>query len=48
MAKVLVIRTSSFGDVAILVPVIFSVAAKYPQDRFSVMTRKAFALYSKT
>lgn len=43
MAKVLVIRTSSFGDVAILVPVIFSVAAKYPQDRFSVMTRKAFA-----
>lgn len=43
MAKVLVIRTSSFGDVAMLVPVIFSVAAKYPQDRFSVMTRKAFA-----
>jgi ADP-heptose:LPS heptosyltransferase len=26
-----------------LVPVIYSVAAKYPQDRFSVMTRKAFA-----
>jgi len=43
MAKVLVIRLSSFGDVAMLVPVIFSVAAKYPQDRFSVMTRKAFA-----
>ncbi len=43
MAKVLVIRTSSFGDVAMLVPVISSVAAKYPQDRFSVMTRKAFA-----
>jgi len=43
MAKVLVIRISSFGDVAMLVPVIFSVAAKYPQDRFSVMTRKAFA-----
>lgn len=42
MAKVLVIRISSFGDVAMLVPVIFSVAAKYPQDRFSVMTRKAF------
>ena len=37
------IRTSSFGDVAMLVPVISSVAAKYPQDRFSVMTRKAFA-----
>ncbi|MDR0824517.1 MAG: glycosyltransferase family 9 protein [Prevotella sp.] len=43
MAKVLVIRISSFGDVAMLVPVIFSVAAGYPQDRFSVMTRKAFA-----
>ncbi|WP_108821495.1 glycosyltransferase family 9 protein [Dysgonomonas sp. Marseille-P4361] len=43
MSKVLVIRLSSFGDVAMLVPVIFSVAAKYPQDRFSVMTRKAFA-----
>lgn len=43
MAKVLVIRMSSFGDVAMLVPVIYSVAAKYPQDRFSVMTRKAFA-----
>lgn len=42
MAKVLVIRLSSFGDVAMLVPVISSVAAKYPQDRFSVMTRKAF------
>lgn len=43
MSKVLVIRLSSFGDVAMLVPVVFSVAAKYPQDRFSVMTRKAFA-----
>ncbi|MDR2954563.1 MAG: glycosyltransferase family 9 protein [Prevotella sp.] len=43
MAKVLVIRASSFGDVAMLVPVIFSVAAKYPQDRFTVMTRKAFS-----
>ncbi|MBK5720779.1 glycosyltransferase family 9 protein [Dysgonomonas sp. Marseille-P4677] len=43
MSKVLVIRISSFGDVAMLVPVIYSVAAKYPQDRFSVMTRKAFA-----
>lgn len=43
MSKVLVIRTSSFGDVAMLVPVVYSVAAKYPQDRFSVMTRKAFA-----
>lgn len=43
MAKVLVIRTSSLGDVAMLVPVLYSVAMKYPQDRFSIMTRKAFA-----
>lgn len=43
MAKILITRTSSFGDVAMLVPVIFSVAAKYPQDRFIVLTRKAFA-----
>lgn len=43
MAKVLVIRTSSLGDVALLVPVIASVASQYPQDRFVVATRKAFA-----
>lgn len=43
MAKVLVIRTSSLGDVAMLVPVIVSVATKYPQSRFTVMTRAAFA-----
>lgn len=42
MAKVLVIRLSALGDVAMLVPVISSVAAKYPQDRFFVMTRVAF------
>lgn len=43
MAKVLITRTSSFGDVAMLVPVIFSVAARYPQDRFTILTRKAFS-----
>lgn len=43
MARVLVTRLSSFGDVAMLVPVVFSVAARYPQDRFIVLTRKAFA-----
>lgn len=43
MARVLITRLSSFGDVALLVPVIFSVAARYPQDRFVVLTRKAFA-----
>lgn len=43
MARVLITRLSSFGDVAMLVPVVFSVAARYPQDRFIVLTRKAFA-----
>ncbi len=43
MARILITRISSFGDVAMLVPVIFSVAAKHPQDRFIVLTRKAFA-----
>ncbi|MDU1891014.1 MAG: glycosyltransferase family 9 protein [Dysgonomonas sp.] len=43
MSKVLIIRLSSFGDVALLVPAVYSVAAKYPQDRFTVMTRKAFS-----
>lgn len=42
MARVLITRISSFGDVAMLVPVISSVAARYPQDRFVVLTRKAF------
>ncbi len=42
MARVLIMRLSSFGDVAMLVPVVYSVAARYPQDRFYVMTRRAF------
>lgn len=43
MSKVLIIRLSSFGDVAMLVPVVQSVAAHYPQVHFSVLTRSAFA-----
>lgn len=43
MAKVLVIRASALGDVALLVPVIVSVASQYPQDRFVVATRNSFA-----
>jgi ADP-heptose:LPS heptosyltransferase len=43
MARVLIVRISSFGDVAMLVPAVYSVAAKYPQDRFVVLTRKAFS-----
>lgn len=43
MPKVLVIRLSSFGDVAMLVPAVYSVAARYPQTKFHVLTRSAFA-----
>lgn len=42
MSNVLVIRLSSFGDVAMLVPAVYSVAARYPQVKFSVLTRTAF------
>lgn len=42
MPKVLVIRLSSLGDVAMLVPAVYSVAARYPHDKFTVMTRVAF------
>ncbi len=43
MAKVLLTRLSAFGDVAMLVPVVWSVARAYPQDEFVVLTRSAFA-----
>lgn len=43
MSKVLIIRFSAFGDVAMLVPVLASVAKSYPQDEFVVLTRKIFA-----
>lgn len=42
MPRILITRLSSFGDVAMLVPAVYSVAARYPQDRFIVLTRKAF------
>ncbi|GAB6011004.1 glycosyltransferase family 9 protein [Viscerimonas tarda] len=43
MSRVLIVRVSSFGDVAMLIPAVYSVAARYPHDRFVVLTRKAFA-----
>ncbi len=43
MARILIVRLSSFGDVAMLVPVVYSAAANNPQDRFVVLTRKAFS-----
>lgn len=42
MANVLVTRFSSFGDVAMVVPVIASVAKDYPDDDFYVLTKKVY------
>lgn len=39
MAKVLIIRLSAIGDVAITIPVIYSVATANPQDSFTVLTQ---------
>ena len=42
MATTLVIRLSSLGDVAIAVPVLYSVAKKYPDDHFLLLTQSAW------
>ena len=42
MANILVMRFSAFGDVAMLVPVVFSTAKAYPDDIFYVLTNKSF------
>lgn len=39
MAKILVIRLSAIGDVAMTVPVIYSAAKANPQDSFTVLTQ---------
>ena len=40
MTITLVIRLSSLGDVAILIPTLYSVASKNPEDRFLLVTKK--------
>ena len=42
MTTTLVIRLSSLGDVAITIPVVYSVAAKYPDDHFLMLTQDAW------
>ena len=42
MANVLVIRFSYFGDVAMLVPVVYSAAKAYPDHTFFVLTSKGY------
>lgn len=41
--QVLVIRFSALGDVAMTIPVIYSIAHKYPETIFTVLTRPFFA-----
>jgi len=40
MSKTLVIRLSALGDVAMLIPVLYSCARKYPQEEFLLITKK--------
>lgn len=40
---ILVLRLSALGDVAMTIPVVYSVARRYPDVRFTVATRKFFA-----
>lgn len=42
MKNILVIRFSAMGDVAMTIPVIYSLAHLYPDVRFTVLSRKAF------
>ena len=41
MARTLVVRLSSLGDVAMTVPVLFSVANRYPNDEFIFLTKSS-------
>lgn len=43
MAKVLITRFSALGDVALLVPIVASLSARYTNYDFYVLTRKPFA-----
>lgn len=40
LKHVLVIRMSALGDVAMTIPVLYSVAGAYPQTRFTVLTQR--------
>ncbi len=42
MARILLIRFSALGDVAMTVPVIYSLATQYPQHQFTMLSRSAF------
>ena len=42
MTTTLVIRLSSLGDIAIAIPVLYSVAKKYPEDNFLLLTKSSW------
>ena len=42
MTTTLVIRLSSLGDVAIAIPVLYSIANRYPDDHFLMLTQSAW------
>ena len=41
MARILLIRFSALGDVAMTIPIIHSLASQYPQHEFTVLSRSA-------
>jgi ADP-heptose:LPS heptosyltransferase len=43
--KILVIRLSAMGDVAMTAPVLYSFIEKYPQVKISVLSKKSFGLF---
>lgn len=40
MARILVIRFSAIGDVAMTIPIVYSLAVQYPQHEITVLSRK--------
>ena len=42
MTTTLVIRLSSLGDIAIAIPVLYSIAKKYPEDNFLLLTKSSW------
>ena len=39
MARILIIRFSALGDVAMTIPVVYSLATQYPQHEITVLSR---------
>mgnify|MGYP000773153015 CR=1 FL=1 len=45
MSRILVIRFSALGDVAMTIPVVYSLAAQYPQHEITVLSRAVLIEY---